>query len=693
MTDEPRQFVAFISYSHRDTQWAAWIQKAVERYSLPTPLVKETGLPKRLGKVFRDREELATGQNLGDHLLGALDNSDNLIVICSPNAVNSQWVGQEIEYFKSIGRGDRVFCLLVDGGAEALPAPLLTDIDGNPLEPLAADPRETGDGKRLAKLKLISGILGVNLDQLTRREQARQNQLRAIYTGIAGLIVVMAAAAFISFREQQLAKQQEAFERQTAMENAANMVEFAERIRTQIDMESQALVNNQLIEYLERSGTDNLDLNTTRYLAQAYQQLGIAKLQQGTDERAIVDKVIADQAVANFARSSDLFNVALGISPDDPGVRFDVGIADFWAGNIRLRRGEFELAKSPLENYAQAMMALYEADSTNPDYVIERVYAQQALLTLAIKTASSYNDELASQVATAVSIASEATLQFPISSDAWDAQLSIANLAATGLEQDCRYKDTTLLAYRQLASQSALKALELEPRSRFFKQGAAEMYAALAHTYDSLGRIKKAREAYLNAYRLRVELADTDPTNEFAASQVIKSKLDILRLRTHAGDGSPMSFTEGEALHDFDTARGRAAATEANLEAFWLLYQSENAIKRGELPRAKRLIPQLRALLETATIEDSNITVSPMAVYMAELLIKSMEVPSASTDSLVSKFELPVALDCRSRINRWLGFSIVGDSNQAKTELDAMKQQNFSPSYMAFYESLIEQLN
>ena len=52
--------------SDRDTQWAAWIQKAVERYSLHTPLVKETGLPKRLGKVFRDREELATGQNLGN---------------------------------------------------------------------------------------------------------------------------------------------------------------------------------------------------------------------------------------------------------------------------------------------------------------------------------------------------------------------------------------------------------------------------------------------------------------------------------------------------------------------------------------------------------------------------------------------------------------------------------------------------
>ena len=174
--------------------------------------------------------------------------------------MNSQWVGQEIEYFKSIGRGDRIFCLLVEGGAESLPEPLLTDIEGNPLEPLAADPRESGDGKRLAKLKLISGILGVKLDQLTRREQARQNQLRLIYTGIASFMV-MSAAAFVSYQQQQLAKQQEAFERETAMKNAANMV-VAERIPHRSIWKARPQ-NNQLIEYLERSGTENLDIETT----------------------------------------------------------------------------------------------------------------------------------------------------------------------------------------------------------------------------------------------------------------------------------------------------------------------------------------------------------------------------------------------------------------------------------------------
>ena len=49
-------------------------------------------------------------------------------------------------------------------------------------------------------------MLGVKLDQLTRREQARQNQLRAIYTTIAGH-TVMGAVAFVSVRQEQFERE------------------------------------------------------------------------------------------------------------------------------------------------------------------------------------------------------------------------------------------------------------------------------------------------------------------------------------------------------------------------------------------------------------------------------------------------------------------------------------------------------
>lgn len=45
-------------------------------------------VPERLAPVFRDRDELATSTNLGETLRHALQQSANLVVICSPAKAN-----------------------------------------------------------------------------------------------------------------------------------------------------------------------------------------------------------------------------------------------------------------------------------------------------------------------------------------------------------------------------------------------------------------------------------------------------------------------------------------------------------------------------------------------------------------------------------------------------------------------------
>jgi tetratricopeptide (TPR) repeat protein len=685
MTESSRPFVAFISYSHRDTQWAAWIQKAVERYRLPNALAKETGLDKRIGKVFRDREELATGQNLGDHLLEALDNSDNLIVICSPNAVNSQWVGQEIEYFKKIGRGDRIFCLLVEGGAESLPAPLLTDVEGNPLEPLAADPREDGDGKRLAKLKLISGILGVKLDQLTRREQARQNQLRAIYTSIAGLFVFMGAAAFVSYQQQQLAKEREAFERENAMANAANMVEFAESIANQIDMESRAKVNDQLIEYLERSGTENLDIDTMRYLAQAYQQLGIAKLEQGTDEENIVDSVAADQAVVDLRRSADLFESIVSVVGSDPEARFDLAVAYFYRGYSHLRRGEFESAESPFNTYAAIISDLYKEDDDNPDHIFEYAASRQALLRLSLQSETGFSEALKGHVEAAVAASRAAVEKLPEYPEMHDALSVVMNMASGALEKECLYGNPKILEYRRAAVDSAEVAFSLRPRDRGAKSALADMYNNLAHTHDVLGDEEAAWAAALQAYRLRLELADSDPTNSFAASQVIKSRLDIYRLKTHAKTIGDDSFTATQALTGLEGNAGRSLAKQTGLLEVWLLYTAENAMLMKDLEKLRLLISDFD---ETGSLDNAEPT---EAKYMTYLMIKTLQSglnSEAKFSSQTFESDTFIGKDCRSKVSKWLWQVNFGDRLVASSELAELRRKNFNPKYLDLYEGL-----
>ena len=58
---------------------------------------------------------MGAASNLGAALRGALEDSDSLIVICSPNAAKSAWVNEEIAHFKLIRRADRIFAVIVDG--------------------------------------------------------------------------------------------------------------------------------------------------------------------------------------------------------------------------------------------------------------------------------------------------------------------------------------------------------------------------------------------------------------------------------------------------------------------------------------------------------------------------------------------------------------------------------------------------
>ena len=172
-----RRYAAFISYSHADARWAAWLQKQLESFRVPRRLVGTAGehgpVPSRLAPVFRDREELASANDLGGRIAQALEASDALLVICSPAAARTRWVNEEIRSFRRLGRGGRIHCLLVpaqpgEGGDPAFPPALVEAMDGQhaPPEPIAADLRESGDGPALARQKLIAGLLGVGLDDL-----------------------------------------------------------------------------------------------------------------------------------------------------------------------------------------------------------------------------------------------------------------------------------------------------------------------------------------------------------------------------------------------------------------------------------------------------------------------------------------------------------------------------------------------
>lgn len=212
-----RRYFAFISYSHRDADFVKWLHGALETYVIPRALrgraTPNGPVPERLTPIFRDRDELPSAASLSDAIRSALAESSALIVVCSPHSARSRWVDEEVRTFKAMGRGARVFAVLVDNAApEALldscaPPSLLHALDasgaidlGQQTEPLAADARAGKDGRRDALLKLIAGIAGVAFDDLKRREDARRATRRrrlalAAAAGIAAIPLAYIAAA------------------------------------------------------------------------------------------------------------------------------------------------------------------------------------------------------------------------------------------------------------------------------------------------------------------------------------------------------------------------------------------------------------------------------------------------------------------------------------------------------------------
>ncbi|MBL8772315.1 MAG: toll/interleukin-1 receptor domain-containing protein [Phenylobacterium sp.] len=240
-----RAYRAFISYSHRDKQHAAWLHRTVEAYRIPKKLVgKETPIgpaPARPSPIFRDRDELPASADLGGELMSALQRSMFLIVICSRASAKSHWVMQEILSFKRMHGESRVLALIVDGTPYASNTPGQEDEECFPLslrfklgpdgqlsdvpaEPIAADMRPEGDGKRLAQMKLIAGLTGLRLDELVQREAQRRNQrLMMVASGaMAGMVVTGGLAVYANFQRIEADRQRLIAEKESAAARAAS---------------------------------------------------------------------------------------------------------------------------------------------------------------------------------------------------------------------------------------------------------------------------------------------------------------------------------------------------------------------------------------------------------------------------------------------------------------------------------------
>jgi len=329
------QYKAYISYSHKDERWAAWLHRSLEAYRVPRNLVGDSNemgrVPARIRPVFRDRDDLSSVADLDTTVKQALADAENLVVVCSPHAASSHWVNEEIRHFARLGRTARIFCIIVGGDpaadgsvAACFPAALA---EAGLKEPLAADVRKWADGKNIAKLKLIAGLLGIRLDELRRRELQRRRKTQAL----AGLGIVVAVSLIIVTLVAQIS---ERHEREKTEQLATFIVDLGERLQSDADLETLALISTEALKHLQGMDLDKLSLETGEKVALALRQMG--KVSQGQGK--------PPQALDAFGRSRDLFLRLVKKYPNRQDLLFQLGNAEFYIGNLHLEQGHYELA-------------------------------------------------------------------------------------------------------------------------------------------------------------------------------------------------------------------------------------------------------------------------------------------------------------------------------------------------------------
>lgn len=405
-------YLAFISYRHADNrendrEWASWLHTQLEAYEVPADLIgtsniRNDTIPERIYPIFRDELSLSADANLEKSIVRALENSHFLVVLCSPRAVESRYVNDEILYFKKIGRSNRIIAVILDGEPnsslndtkikegmqECFPEALRYELDENakldydrPTAPIAADFRLTdgsqgftnpgvyqrklensglsvGEARQRAesyeeflnnaRLKIIAGILGVSsLEKLTERDKVHQlakakvaaKRFRRIATVMAILAITATAASFYAYNQFQRAE--------STLTDLRKNLNF-------MNVDLRMLVTYYL--------PDKKRIPVIKQVDHIVASLQQNSNENDTDNRqfAIALKNKADQLMtSDLTKALDLYRQALKkhrqqvkTNPNDNKSLHDLSVILIAIGDFHLDRSEFDFA---LEYFTEAI--------------------------------------------------------------------------------------------------------------------------------------------------------------------------------------------------------------------------------------------------------------------------------------------------------------------------------------------------
>ena len=601
----PLKYYAFLSYSHADAATADWLHDKIERFRTPKFLagrLTDNGvIPRRLSPIFRDRHELPASEDLADGIRDALDASRFLIVLCSPTAAVSRWVNAEIDMFKRHRPDGCVLAAIVAGepfasdlpgreAEECLPPALRHKYDrrGRPTarraEPLAADLRNKGDGKRLGFLKLIAGMLGVGLDELVQREtQRRQRRLAIVAAASLAGMTVTSALAITAITARDAARDQR--------KQAEGLVGFMlGDLRSKLEplgrLDVLDSVGARALAYYQSQDKGSLSDASLAQRSKALTLMGEIANTRGNLDTALR---LYREALAGTAE-------ALRRDPDNPQRLFDHAQNVFWVGYIAWQRGRTNEAEAAFLNYKHLANQMIALEPGKRQWQLEGIYADTNLGSLLLdqhryrEAASAFQVSLGPVETMAAAEPQNLVVQKQLSE-------TLAYLSES-LEKSGKLDDALAQRERQLAliqrllrsnsEDMALKA-QLVPAERLM----GRLLAWRGELAEGIRHSTAARDISDQLFR-------TEPDNTEWMQWGAFARLDLAELQLATGDSGAAS-----------------ASTRSGCDAARRLLQRDRSVAAWRIPLQLRCLQLRSTLALRAGSQQEALEIARRAVQVA----------------------------------------------------------------------------
>jgi tetratricopeptide (TPR) repeat protein len=661
------RYKAFISYAWADAAWGNWLHKALETYRTPKALIgKETAIgpvPARLVPLFKDREEQAAGADISAALDAALSQSEFLIVICSPQSARSQWVSHEIAWFKTYRNPSHILAVIVEGEpgsatqdcfSPALTHKVLPDLtvtDEIETAPLAADARDSGDGKRRAKLKLAAALLGVGLDEIVRRDERRRlARMQAVVGASLALAAVMSGLTVLAVQARNEAEAQRG--------QAEGLVEFMigdlrNKLQPKVQLEVLGVIADRAKVYYDAQSQHRMDTDSLGRRARMLDLLGAIEEDRGH----------ADASERLYKQSSVTNGEILALQPDNPTLISTQATSLQRLGMIDIQHGDLAAAERNMREAVRLTTRLVGLRGSGGESLDEQ---SSALTNLAVTQLKQRKfDPAIAALRQALAIKRGVLEKTPNDRQAWfDLALTLAWAAeAATLNGD----DDAALGDRRDEEKAYRTLLDASPDDLAASAGLArsrmKQAAALIQSGQNQAALDLATRAVEGARKSLAADADNTGMTE-----------DLTGAQTVLGDA--------ELASDHLDQAARAAAEAVDLAEKLVKIEPSNSVWNGPLLGNARLL---------------SIRVAARSAPGLAMCVSAMETVSAEAERLdalsaARPADARLALAAaRGQIMRGDRAALLGDIAQARAAWEgaaAILRRSAGPSPLKDHDSL-----